>query len=312
MLRTSSSPSAVGESGSPSRARGAGSTSTRAAPAHANGLQGRLSRLRADPGKVFLFAALLVIGVLMVYPFAYMVISSLRGIDRVGNLSGFSLGAWRDVIGTQSLGRDILNSMFICVVAIAIIVVCSSAAGYAFAKLPFRGRSVVFAGIVTCLLVPIQSIIIPLYTNFARFHLINTYVSAIITYAAVGIPFGTFLMTSFFRGLPDELLDAALCDGLGHIQSYWRVGLAMAKPALAAVAVLQFILIWNDLLIGLLFLQTPQLRTITVGLGVLISGNNTTLPLLMAASVLSAVPAALVYAFFQRYLVAGLTVGVHR
>jgi multiple sugar transport system permease protein/raffinose/stachyose/melibiose transport system permease protein len=117
-------------------------------------------------------------------------------------------------------------------------------------------------------------------------------------------------MTTYFRGLPDELIEAAVVDGLSYPATLWRVALPLALPAIATVTVLQFVQIWDDLLVGLLFLQNPAERPITVGLAVLASGHTTSVPLLMAGSLVSAVPAMIVYLGFQRYLVRGLTLGV--
>jgi multiple sugar transport system permease protein/raffinose/stachyose/melibiose transport system permease protein len=117
-------------------------------------------------------------------------------------------------------------------------------------------------------------------------------------------------MTAFFRGLPDELVEAAIVDGLGHVSVYRRIALPLSVPAIATVAVLQFIQIWDDLLVGLLFLQNPDERTITVGLGVLSAGRVTDIPVLMAGSLVSAIPAVIVYLVLQRYLVSGLTAGI--
>src|SRR5665647_2428861 len=256
-------------------------------------------RMKADPASVVMFLVLLAVALVTAYPFLFMIVTSFKTQAQYTDGSGFSVAAWRQLLSTPDIGIQLLNSGFVTISAIAIILVCSSAAGYAFAKLPFRGHSVAFFAVIGCLMIPVHSIIIPVYINFAGVHLINNYLSAILLYAALGTPFGTFLMTSFFRGLPDELIDAGLCDGLGRVAGFWRLALPLAKPALTAVAVLQFILIWNDLLVGLLFLQTPALRTITVGIGVLASGNHTSLSLLMAAAVISSLPALVVYTFLQ-------------
>jgi len=129
-------------------------------------------------------------------------------------------------------------------------------------------------------------------------------------YAALGTPFGTFLMTSYFRGIPDEIIEASIVDGLSYRQVFRRIALPLAFPAIATVVVLQFIQIWCDLLVGLLFLQDPLKRTITVGLGALSAGRTTDIPVLLAGSLVSALPAILVYLIFQRQLVAGLTAGI--
>ena len=160
------------------------------------------------------------------------------------------------------------------------------------------------------MLVPMQSIIIPVYVNLAQFDLLSSYSGAVLVYAALGTPFATFLMTAFYRGVPDELIEAAVIDGLGYWRVFLRIALPLSIPAIVTVIVLQFIQIWGDLLIGLLFLQDTELRTITVGLGVLATGRLTDIPVLMAGSLLSAIPAIIVYLVFQRQLVSGLTAGM--
>ncbi len=272
----------------------------------------RWRRVRRDPGAVGIFLGLIVISGIMLYPFGFMILNSLRTETQYLSGRGFSLASWQILFGSLPVGDELLNSMLICVGAIAIILCCASAAGFAFAKLGFRGQGLLFFGIIGCMMIPVQSIIIPEYVNLANVHLINNYLAPILVYAALGLPFATFLMTVFFRGLPEELVEAALCDGMGYIGLFWRVGVRMAAPAFATIAVLQFIQIWDDLLVALLLLQEPTNRTITVGLGVLSSGHEVSVPALMAGSLVSALPAILVYLFFQRYLVSGLTMGVNR
>ncbi|MGC8628287.1 MAG: carbohydrate ABC transporter permease [Acidimicrobiales bacterium] len=269
-------------------------------------------RARKDPARVVIFVALVIASFVMLYPFGFMLLTSLHSQAQYINGKGYSFSSWSGLFSALPVGRELLNSTLVAVSAIAIILVVSSSAGFAFAKLKFRGQGIVFVAIIGSMMVPLQSIIIPEYVNFAHVHLINSYLGAILVYAAMGSPFATFLMTTFYRGLPEELVEAAVCDGLGYEGTFWRVALPLATPALATVAVLQFIQIWDDLLIGLLFLQEPTNRTITVGLGVLASGRVVAIPELMAGSLISALPAVLVYLFFQRYLVAGLTLGVNR
>ncbi len=107
------------------------------------------------------------------------------------------------------------------------------------------------------MMVPMQSMIMPEYVNLARLGFINHYYGAILVYAALGAPFATFLMTTYFRRLPEDVIEASLIDGLGYGKIFFRIMLPLALPAIATVAVLQFIQIWDDLLVGLLFLQTP-------------------------------------------------------
>ena len=170
--------------------------------------------------------------------------------------------------------------------------------------------ALVFLAVVAALMVPLQSIIIPEYVNLGKLGLINTYLGAILVYVALGTPFATFLMATYYRGISDDLIEAAVMDGLGYERTFLRIALPLSWPAIATVTVLQFIQIWDDLLVGLLFLQNPQQRTITVGLAALSAGRTSSIPVLMAGSFISAVPAIVVYLIFQRYLVRGLTLGM--
>jgi len=166
--------------------------------------------------------------------------------------------------------------------------------------------------IIAAMLIPMQSIIIPAYVNISKLGLLTTYFGAVIMYAALGTPFATFLMTAYYRSLPDELIEAAVVDGVGYWGVFRRIALPLSIPAIVTIAVLQFIQIWGDLLIGLLFLQDPAERTITVGLGALSAGRVTDIPVLMAGSLISAIPAVIVYLVFQNQLVKGLTAGISK
>ncbi len=256
-----------------------------------------------------IFVVLAAVSVALMYPFYFMLQTSFMSNSQYLRGSGFSLDSWGVLFRSVPVAQEILNSLILCACAIAATLALATPAGFALAKLTFRGERLVFLGIVGSMMIPLQSIIIPEYVNFARLHLINTYVGAILVYVAIGTPFSTFLMATYFRGLPDELTDAGLCDGLSYWGVFRRIALPLAGPALATVIVLRFIPVWNDFLIGLLFLQDPNLRPLTVGLGVLASSQLVNVPALMAGSLLSTIPAAVTYVVFQRYLVKGLTLG---
>ncbi len=129
-------------------------------------------------------------------------------------------------------------------------------------------------------------------------------------YTVLVSPFAAFLMTTYFRGVPDELLEASVVDGLSYGRIFIRIMLPMAIPALFTIAVLQFIQVWDDLLVAMLFLPNPAVRTITVGLATLQAQRIVNIPVLMAGSFVSALPAVIVYLIFQRSLINGLTMGM--
>jgi multiple sugar transport system permease protein/raffinose/stachyose/melibiose transport system permease protein len=259
---------------------------------------------------IVLVVIMCVVTVVMLYPFGFMLNNSFKTERQFDGAAGHSLASWRALGDAIPVGRELLNSTIVCVGSIAIIIVVSSLAGFAFAKLRYRFAAFVLVGIIAAMLIPMQSIIIPAYVNLSKVHLLSGYWAAILMYAALGTPFATFLMTTYYRSLPDELVEAAIVDGLSFRGTFLRIALPMSIPALITVIVLQFIQIWDDLLVGLLFLQNTDDRTITVGLGVLSSGRTTDVPVLMAGSIVSAIPAIAVYLIFQRQLVNGLTVGM--
>jgi ABC-type glycerol-3-phosphate transport system permease component len=268
--------------------------------------------LRRRISRAAMFAILSIVAVVMLYPFWFMTEASFRSYAQYLAKAGFSLDSWASLFDVLPVVQQLVNSTLVTVSAVAIILVVSTMGGFAFAKLGYPGRSLILIAIIGGMMIPLQSIIIPEFVNIAQLGLINQFPGAILVYAALGAPFATFLMTTYFRGVPTELIEASLIDGAGYLQIFRRVMVPLAKPALVTVAVLQFIQIWDDLLVGLLFLQTPDVRTITVGLATLQSSRIIDIPVLMAGSLVSALPAVIVYVIFQRYLIAGLTMGMSK
>jgi multiple sugar transport system permease protein len=263
-------------------------------------------------GRWVLFAAMMVVAVIMLYPFWVMIVTSLKSESQFLSGGGFSWLSWTQLTSVIPIGQEVLSSTIVCSASIFIILCVGLPAGFAFSKLRFRTSTAVFLVIVSAMMVPLQAILMPEFVNVTKLHLTGGYAGAILVYAALGTPFSVFLFTTYFRGVPDELIEAGIVDGLGYFGAMWRLVLPIAVPAIATVTVLQFIQIWDDLLVGLLFIQNTSERPITVGLAVLAAGRTTSIPALMAGSIISALPAMVVYLGFQRYLVKGLTMGIDR
>lgn len=257
-----------------------------------------------------LFGILCLVAVVMLFPFLYMALTAFRSQDQYIAGQGFSLDSWVKLFDTLPIVQQLVNSTVVTGAAVLIILAVSSTAGYAFAKLRFPGSRLILLLILAGMMIPVQSIIIPEFVNIAKLGLINRHPGAILVYAALGVPLGTYLMTTYFRGVPTDLVEASLVDGATYWQIFHKVMLPLAVPALVTIAVLQFIQVWDDLLIGLLFLQTPEVRTITVGIATLQSSRIIPIPMLMAGSLISALPAIVVYLAFQRQLISGLTLGM--
>jgi ABC-type glycerol-3-phosphate transport system permease component len=268
------------------------------------------SRRRLRPARIVMFMIMAVVAVVMLYPFFYMLVNSFKTQAQYQLGSGFSLASWRLLFSSQPILRELLNSLLVSCAAVLIILLISTAAGFAFAKIRYRARGLVFVLVIACMFVPLPSIVIPEYINISKLGILDTYWGAIFVYAALGIPFSIYLMTTYFRSVPDDLVEAASIDGVSNLNMWWRLGVPLARPAIFTVAVLQFIQIWNDLLVGLLFLQNPTDHTVTVGLALLQSGRVLSVPALMAGSVLSVIPPIIVYVLFQKHLVRGITMGM--
>jgi ABC-type glycerol-3-phosphate transport system permease component len=270
------------------------------------------SQARRHVGRWILFGMMLCVAVIMLYPFWVMIITSLKSETQFLSGGGFSWLSWKTLTDNIPIFQEVLSSTIVCSASIFVILCVGLPAGFAFSKLRFRASTTIFLGLVSAMMVPLQAILMPEFVNVTKLGLTGGYFGAILVYAALGTPFSTFLFTTYFRGVPDELIEAGIVDGLGYVGVLGRLVVPIAVPAIATVTVLQFIQIWDDLLVGLLFIQNTSERPITVGLAVLAAGRTTSIPALMAGSLVSALPAMLVYLGFQRYLVKGLTMGIDR
>jgi multiple sugar transport system permease protein/raffinose/stachyose/melibiose transport system permease protein len=270
------------------------------------------SRKKRKLGRWILFAIMIVVAIVMLYPFWVMILTSLQSENQFLAGAGFSWLSWSTLSSTIPVAQEVLSSTILCSASILVILVVGLPAGFAFSKLRFRASNVVFLVIVSAMMVPLQAILMPEFVNVTKLGLTGGYLGAIVVYAALGTPFSIFLFSTYFRGVPDELIEAGIVDGLGYFGALWRLVVPIAIPAIATVTVLQFIQIWDDLLVGLLFIQNDSERPITVGLAILAAGRTTSIPALMAGSIISALPAMVVYLIFQRYLVKGLTMGIDR
>lgn len=201
------------------------------------------------------------------------------------------------------------NSVIISVADVIGMVIISSLAGYAFARLQFPGQKILLYGLLIGLTIPVAAIIIPLYLTMRDFRLLNTYGSVIIADIALAAPIFVFIMRAFFKDLPAELDDAARIDGANEFQIFWQIMLPLARPGLLTVALLEFLWSWNDLLLPLVFLVSDELRTLPVGM-LFFQGRFTIDYGLMSAGVLIiSLPVTVLFLIFQRDFVKGLASG---
>ncbi|UVC07928.1 carbohydrate ABC transporter permease [Rhizobium sp. TH2] len=205
------------------------------------------------------------------------------------------------------LSEYFLNSVVTTAGAVALLLIISSLAGFAFAMLRFPYRKLLFIVILASLMIPVQVVLVPFYRTIVTLGLINTRIGLIISYTAFFLPFCVYLMTAFYSGLPRELVEAARMDGAKLIQIWWHVMLPLGKPALITLGILNTLYCWNDVLISLLVLQKE--RTLMVGIAALKGEYTTNIPLLMAGIVIAAAPIVIIYIIFQRRIVNGIATG---
>jgi raffinose/stachyose/melibiose transport system permease protein len=210
---------------------------------------------------------------------------------------------------TAHLGRYLLNSVYVTLPTMIIVLATASLAGYSFGLLRYKGRGALFALFLFGLMVPNISVIVPLYYTVLDLGLLDTRLGLILSEAAVAMPLATFIMRSAFRDLPPELREAVLIDGGNEFDSFWRVMLPLAKPALGTAAVLVFLGAWNSFLYPLVLINSDSLRTLPLGLGFMQGRYVTNTVLLAAASTLAAIPTIAVYIVFQRQFIRGVVEG---
>jgi multiple sugar transport system permease protein len=201
-----------------------------------------------------------------------------------------------------------LNSTIVTVVTTVLTLILCSLAGYAFARLDFKGKRILFPFVLAGLMVPKEAMFIPLFLMFAEVDMHNTYAALILP--RVATPLGVFIMTQFFRAIPREIEEAAELDGASRWTIFWRVMLPMSTPALTALAIFTFVLTWNDYLWPLVSATEKEMFTITTGLASL-QGNfaqATELGSLMARGVIASAPLLILFIVFQRHLIRGISV----
>ncbi|RCK70176.1 carbohydrate ABC transporter permease [Desertihabitans brevis] len=284
-----------------------------ALPAAPGAEQGRGYRRRARRLSGWSFVRVLFMLALVVVfatPLLWMINSSLRteaaiAADPLG-LAGPRLELDNYAVAGEAVAPFFLNSVKLAVLNVVGVLLIGALAGYAFARMQFPGKGVLFAVVLATAIVPGIVYLIPQYALFQQLGWIDTHLPLWVPRVLTPV-FATFLLRQAFLGLPRELEDAARIDGAGTLQIFFRVMIPQVKPALAAVGIFTFIESWNDLFGPLIFLNSTSLQTLPVALALFRGEFFTTVSTLMAASTLTVAPVLVVYLFAQRYIVEGIT-----
>jgi ABC-type glycerol-3-phosphate transport system permease component len=201
------------------------------------------------------------------------------------------------------------NSFIQTIPSVAIVIVFATLAGFAFAKTRFPGRSALFYLLLMGMMIPFQSIMIPQFFLFNSLGMIDTHWAVAIAIGVGGIPFGTFMMRSFFQGLPDQLLEAARLDGCSDLTAFTRVMLPLTYPAWVSLVIFQTMWSWNSFIVPLVFIFTDELRPLPLGLMFFSSRYSTDYSLVSAGVLIMIAPLVLLYVLLQRKFISSITMG---
>lgn len=274
-----------------------------------------LAKFNQKATNVVIFLALLGLSISNLYPMFYMFMNSVKSrTDYFVNpfsVWGLKL-TWENYATMVSQFKifDLFKNSFIISFSSIVLLLCLGIiASYAFAKLRFKGKEVIYLLVLATMFIPVQATIIPLYMLFSKIHLVNTYWAVVFMYVGMFIPEVILLMTSGFRGIPDELVEAAKLDGAGYLDVLRYVIVPMGRPAIILCIIFYFIVTWNDLFSPMILLQSMDKRTVMVALAALLSRYSGDPTFQFAGLVLASIPAILVYAVFQRYIIKGISLG---
>ena len=253
---------------------------------------------------------LIVLAIIWILPILWAIDTSIKPESETTAIpvswlaSHFTFAAYITTFATTGLFRWYFNSFLTSAIISLVTIVLASMAAFAFSRVPFRGKNILFWIILAGIMVPGQILIVPLYTQMQSFGLVDTYWSIILPQLAS--PLAVFIFKQYFDGIPYELEEAALMDGASLFRVYWQIWMPLAMPAVAAVGIFAFVLSWNNFLLPFIMISGTNLMTVPVGLSTVQTSFGIRYAQIMATAVLGGVPVLIVFLFFQRQIVQGI------
>ena len=257
--------------------------------------------------------SLLILGLAVVLiPFLYMVTSSLKPQSMVMEMPPrivpreITFHNYEQALATDNFGVYFLNSLLVAITATGLTVLLSSMLAYAFARMEFRGKRILFGALLLGLMIPPVMLIVPQFLVIKDLRLYNSLASLIVVYMAMNLSLQTFLLTGVFRTIPQDLIDAALIDGAGQWRIFWRLILPLSKAGIAVVIIFTFLYSWDEFPWAHVAIKEASRRTLPIAIALFQNQHLTEWGQVFAASIVALIPILIVYILFQRYFVAGI------
>lgn len=257
---------------------------------------------------------LVVVAVVALYPLVFTVLNSLKtrtgyAQNPLGLPLDISFENYAETFVRMDVPRLLLNSIITTGGGLLLSTVAALFIAYAVTKLRIKGGNLIFLFIIAMLVIPSQVVIYPLYETILDLGLGGTYQGLIFSYAAFGLPISTYMLAAFFRAIPDELIEAARIDGAGELRILFQMMLPISTPAIAALSILNFVWMWNDLLLPLVIMGGSDKTTLMVGVALLSGQYDVSIPLISAGLIVALLPVMIVYLLFQRQILSGALAG---
>lgn len=260
--------------------------------------------------RVIHYAIMVMITVLMLMPIGWMLGNSMRQSKESFVLppsfwpTQFNLDNFKQVFHAIPILKFAWNSLFITFLAAAFMVLFTSMAAYAFARINFKGKNILFIFMLAGLMIPVQSIIVPVFLIIRKLNLIDTKWALIVT--SIYYPLGLLMLRQFMMTIPKSYDEAAVCDGAGKLTIFFRVILPMSKSTIMVAFVMHFVSVWNNFFSAMIFLNSTAKMTLPLGITVLnTTDGNSNMPLMTSAVLLTLIPPMIIYIFGQKYLMQG-------
>lgn len=276
-------------------------------------LKNRKTKRKKEKVDIISNIIVIVFALLSLFPLYWLVTSSFKNSSDVVKMppdwfpKTFTWSNYTDVFNNQPAFTWTYNSLMVALLSTFALIVVSSLAAYAFSKLEFKGKNIIFIIFISSLMIPKEVMIVPLFRIIQDFGMVNTLQGMI--WPNVATAFGVFLLKGFFDSIPDSLREAAKIDGASEFKIFFKIMLPLVKPGLGALFILNFVQVWNDYLWQLVVGQEEGSKTLMVGIATLMQDLNPNFAYKMAGAVVAAIPMLLIFIFFQKYFTKGITIG---